>query len=152
MQNYTLEPSTTKAIREPYINYRNTIDLPETLSGPEQVSAFLRLVLPDNSREHFLALYLSGSHQPIGYKVISTGCANQSLVHPREIFQPAIHLGAVALIVAHNHPSNTLKPSSEDRDVTTRIKDAGQILGIKLLDHLILTESHYYSFSEHNAL
>jgi DNA repair protein RadC len=150
--NYNISAPDLKVLREPMLNYRNPLPLPETMRGPEQVAAFLRLCLPDNSREHFLALYLSGAHQPVGWKVLSSGTANQSLVHPREILQPALILGATTIICAHNHPSGCIEPSKDDREVTTRIKEACTLLGIKLLDHLILSDAYHYSFSESSCL
>jgi hypothetical protein len=109
-----------------------------TIKGPNDVADFVRSVLTDNSREHCVALYLDGAHQVVSYSIISIGTANMSVVHPREVFQRAILAGAISIIIAHNHPSGVLTPSDEDHKVTQRLKDAGEILGIKLLDHLIL--------------
>jgi len=104
------------------------------------VADFVRSILTDNSREHFVALYLDGAHQVTSYSIVSIGTANASMVHPREVFQRAILAGAVSIIIAHNHPSGVLTPSDEDHKVTQRLKDAGDILGIKLLDHIIISD------------
>ena len=112
-----------------------------TIKGPNDVADFVRSVLTDNSREHCVALYLDGAHQVVSYSIISIGTANMSVVHPREVFQRAILAGAISIIIAHNHPSGVLTPSDEDHKVTKRLKDAGEILGIKLLDHLIVTDA-----------
>ncbi len=88
-----------------------------------------------------MALYLDGRHRPIADRIVSIGTATASLVHPREVFQPAVALGACGLIVAHNHPSQDPTPSAEDRDVTRRLAEAGQLLGIPLLDHVVWTRN-----------
>jgi DNA repair protein RadC len=116
------------------------------------VAAFIRQVLPDNSREHFLAVYLNAAHKVIAYSVVSTGSANASLVHPREVFQSAVLLGAIAIIAAYSHPSGEVSPSSEDEKVTRQLKEAGSILGIRLLDHVIVSETKQYSFKEDGHL
>jgi DNA repair protein RadC len=142
----------TKIIREVAINYRSEKPLNDTLKGPESVAHFVRTILPDNSREHFIALYLNASHKVIAYSVVSTGTANATLVHPREVYQAAVLLGAIALIVSHNHPSGDVTPSSEDFKITRQLKEAGEILGIRLLDHLVVAEANYFSFNEDGKL
>jgi len=104
-------------------------------------------------QEHFIALTLNGAHQIISGYVVTIGLLNKTIVHPREIFYPAIKDNAAALILAHNHPSGSVEPSREDRDVTKRLYDAGELLGIQVLDHLVVGEKgHYYSFLEHNEI
>ena len=103
-------------------------------------------------REHFLLLTLDGASRLIRKRVISIGTLNQSLVHPREVFSEAIADRAAGVIVAHNHPSGQRFPSREDRRVTERLREAGRLLGIELLDHVILTEEGWYSFSEEGEL
>jgi DNA repair protein RadC len=93
----------------------------------------------DDAREHFVAVYLDGRHRPIAHQVVSIGTASASLVHPREVFQPAILVGAWAVIVAHNHPSGYPTPSREDRDITQRLSQAGALLGVSLLDSVVFT-------------
>ena len=102
--------------------------------------------------ECFICITLNGSHKIIGVYVVSQGLVNRTLVHPREVFRPAIADNATAVIIAHNHPSGNLTPSLEDRDVTKRMKQAGDIIGIKVLDHLIVAPSlnGYFSFLEGN--
>jgi DNA repair protein RadC len=120
--------------------------------GPSTAADFIRRVLPDNSREHFVVLHLDGSNQIIGYAVTATGGANFCQIHPREVFQGAILAGAVGLIVSHNHPSGDTTPSREDKDMTTRLKEGAQLLGLKLLDHVIVTDTELYSLSEEGTL
>lgn len=97
------------------------------------------------NKEQFRGLYLNSRYQLIHDEVISIGSLNASIVHPREVFQPAIQYGATAIIVAHNHPSGDLKASAADREVTEKLKEAGKILGIEILDHIIITENKFIS-------
>ena len=127
-------------IREVRATYQPTATPLFAITGPDGVAGFVRSILTDNSREHFVALYLDGANQVASYSIVSIGTANASMVHPREVFQRAILAGAVSIIIAHNHPSGILTPSEEDHKVTQRLKEAGEILGIKLLDHLIVTD------------
>jgi DNA repair protein RadC len=103
-------------------------------------------------QEHFIVCYLDGAHNIIENRIITIGTLNQSLVHPREVFSPAVEKRAASIIVAHNHPSGILKPSDEDIAVTKRLKEAGKILGIELLDHIILSANGFYSFKNENLL
>ena len=89
------------------------------------------------ARERFVAIYLDGRQRPVADCVVSIGTATASLVHPREVFQPAIAVGACALLIGHNHSSGDPTPSREDLDVTKRLADAGRILGITVLDHVV---------------
>lgn len=126
-------------IREVQVNYRSTQQTKRSVREKDDVADFVREVLVDNSREHFVALYLDAVHQVSCYSIISTGTANRCLAEPREIFQRAIVAGAVAVIVAHNHPSGDLTASDADVRVTERLRKAGECLGIPVLDHVIVT-------------
>ena len=106
----------------------------------------------DRQQEYFICLYLNGAHELISRKVISVGIINQALVHPREVFAYAIEMRATGIILAHNHPSSNLLPSTEDEQVTNRIVEAGSILGIQVIDHVIFSADAYYSFSEHKKI
>jgi DNA repair protein RadC len=99
-------------------------------------------------QEHFLSVVLNGAHELLSINVCSIGLVNRTIVHPREVFGEAVRQRATAIIVAHNHPSGNLTPSPEDRDVTIRLRQAGELLGIKLLDHLIFSEEEYLSMLE----
>jgi len=99
-------------------------------------------------QEYFLTLYLDGANHLYETRVITIGTLNQSLVHPREVFAPAIEHRCASIIIAHNHPSGILKPSPEDITVTNRLKESGKILGIELLDHLIFTNEGYMSLRD----
>lgn len=99
-------------------------------------------------QEHFLSISLNGAHEVMAVSVVSVGLVNRTLVHPREVFAEAVRERATAVIIAHNHPSGNLQPSGEDAEVTRRLKQAGEILGIKILDHLIFDHEHFYSLVE----
>lgn len=135
-------------IREVNVHYRKTANEPVNIKSAGDISQFVRSVLIDNSREHLVALYLDGAHNVASYSIVSIGTANSAHVTPREIFQRAVLVGAIAIVIAHNHPSGSTTPSNEDRSITKRISEAGNVLGIKLLDHVIVTDSHFVSFLE----
>jgi len=99
-------------------------------------------------QEYFLALYLDGANKLIANEIITIGILNESLVHPREVFAPAIEHRCASIIVAHNHPNGILKPSIEDIEVTKRLKDSSELLGIELLDHIIFIKEDYISLKE----
>lgn len=99
----------------------------------------------NSKKEHFVAFYLDTQSRLIERQIISIGTLNNSLVHPREVFEPAIKLSTASIIIAHNHPSGTLEPSKEDKQVTERLKQAGELLGIEVVDHIILSKSGFLS-------
>jgi DNA repair protein RadC len=102
--------------------------------------------------ERFFAITLNGAHEIIKVHIVSIGLVNRTVVHPREVFITAIKDNSCAIIIAHNHPSGRLDPSPEDRDITNRLRQASEVLGITLLDHVIFSSSGYYSFVEHGLL
>jgi DNA repair protein RadC len=133
-------------VREISVRYCGPRRKPVRIKSAADASEFLRGVLKDNAREHFMALFLDGAHQAISYATVSTGTANSAHVHARELFQPAILCGSIYIIVAHNHPSGTLNPSEEDRQITRMLVSAGWLLGIPVVDHLILSDTDFFSF------
>jgi len=106
----------------------------------------------DKKQEYFLCIYLDGANHICQTSVITVGTLNQSLVHPREVFAPAIENRCASIIVAHNHPSGVLEASREDIFVTKRLKESGKLLGIELLDHVIFTKDGYFSLSDNGLL
>jgi DNA repair protein RadC len=106
----------------------------------------------DRKQERFICCSLNGAHELIAARVVSVGLVNRTVVHPREVFADPITDRACAVVVAHNHPSGKLDPSPEDREITTRLKEAAETLGIALLDHLVFSSEGYYSFVEHGLL
>ena len=120
----------------------------DKITRPAEVYDAVRSWYKGLDREALGVLALDSQNQPVAYQIVSIGTATASLVHPREVFQAAIAIGACALIIAHNHPSGDPSPSREDRDVTQRLASAGKLLGIKLLDALVVTDSGYQSTRE----
>ncbi len=106
----------------------------------------------NKQQEYFLCLYLDGANHLCQTEIISIGTLNQSLVHPREVFSPAIQNRCASIIVAHNHPSGVVKPSGEDLLVTQRLKESGKLLGIELLDHVIFAKDKYFSMKDEDLL
>ncbi|MFO7807093.1 MAG: DNA repair protein RadC [Candidatus Moraniibacteriota bacterium] len=103
-------------------------------------------------KEHLAALYLDARNRVIHKEIVSVGTLNANLVHPREIFKPAIDYLAASVLIAHNHPSGDLNPSEEDIEITERIKNAGEVLGVELLDHLIVTKNSFKSLKNNETL
>ncbi len=99
-------------------------------------------------RERFFAVLLDARHRVLGLRVISVGSLSSAPVHPREVFGPAVREGAAALILAHNHPSGDSRPSEDDQRVTERLRDAGDLMGIEVLDHVVVGGARYYSFAQ----
>lgn len=124
----------------------------ERFTAPAQVFEFFHHELRDNRKELFLTLLLDGKNRITRKVQVSEGSLNQSIVHPREVFAPAVRESAAAVIFIHNHPSGDPAPSREDREITRRLKEAGEILGIKVLDHIIIGDGSYYSFVESGLL
>jgi len=124
----------------------------ERFTSPAQVFDFFHHELRDNRKELFLILLLDGKNRITRKVQVSEGSLNQSIVHPREVFAPAVRESAAAVIFIHNHPSGDPAPSREDRDITRRLQEAGDILGIKVLDHIIIGDGSYYSFVESGLL
>jgi len=87
-----------------------------------------------------------------GFKVVSTGSLTSSLVHPREVWRSALHLCAAAVVFVHNHPSGDSAPSPEDQEITRRLKETGEVLGIRVLDHVVLGNDRFFSFSDRGLL
>lgn len=102
----------------------------------------------DHKKEQFIIFYLDSRNQEIKREIISVGSLNASLVHPREVFEPAVRNFASQVILAHNHPSGNLDPSGDDIDLIQRLVESGKILGIEVLDHIIVTKNGFLSFNE----
>ncbi len=119
------------------------IDSPE--KAVEQLSD-----IRDKKQEYFVVLTLDGANRLIAKRIITIGTLTSSLVHPREVFADAITDRAASIIVAHNHPSGSLEASQADIDVTDRLSKAGKLLGVKLVDHIVITKNNYVSLSGHS--
>ncbi len=122
------------------------------LDSPERVFEHFRPRLRRLRQEVFFALLLDSRHRLIREVEVSRGSLNQSLVHPREVFSPALRESAAALVVVHNHPSGDPEPSREDAEVTRRLAQAGDILGVRLVDHLVIGADDFRSFARMGLL
>jgi DNA repair protein RadC len=108
--------------------------------------------IANSDRENFVVLVLDARRKCVGKQIVSVGTLSASLVHPREVFKPAIMLNAAGIVVAHNHPSGDPTPSAEDRDATRRLQKAGELLGIPVMDHVIVAGEKFFSFRETGIL
>lgn len=121
-------------------------------SSPQAVYQFMKPKCRRLDREHFWRIDVDARSKVLGYEVVSVGTISASLVHPREVFKGAILNNAAAIIIAHNHPSGDTTPSAEDREVTRRIQRAGELMGIPLLDHLVLSDKGFTSFKDQGLI
>ena len=111
---------------------------PKPVRGPDDVVALIGKKLCAEAREHFVVILLNARHEALAVETVSIGSLNASIVHPREVFRPAILASAASIIVAHNHPSGDPEPSEEDLSITRRLAEVGALLGIGLLDHVVI--------------
>lgn len=122
------------------------------IGNPVDVVDILESYLQGVDREHFCVAMLDRKGNILGLNTVSIGSLSSSIVHPREVFKPAIILGAASIILCHNHPSGDPYPSSDDKSVTDSLVKAGKILGIEVLDHVILGENRFYSMRQEGAM
>jgi len=127
-------------IREVHLNYGHDKPVPTPLTDSVVVADFLRGVVSDTTREHAVAVYLDAKNRPLGWRTVSIGTDVMAPVKPLLVLQPAVLLGANAMIFAHNHPSGDLEPSPEDKNLAETLCQACRLLGLRLLDNLIWTE------------
>ena len=118
------------------------------IRSPRDVYDMLGPGLRDEGREHFIAILLDTKNGVLRHRTVSVGDLSSAVVHPREVFLEAIRHSAASLIVSHNHPSGDPTPSSEDIAVTRRLQEAGELLGIALLDHIIIGDGRFISLKE----
>lgn len=124
----------------------------KAISNPADAFSLLSSYLEGTDRENFVVLMVDTKMKIIGINTVSVGALSSTIVHPREIFKPAILSNASSIILAHNHPSGDPTPSREDLEVTKRLVEAGKILGIAVLDHIIIGVDYYSSFKEQGLL
>ncbi len=130
---------------------RRQSTLKKQLAHPADVFQVIRHHFSEE-QEKLIAIGVNGANEIIYSKVVTVGLINMSPVHPREVYADAITSRCSGLFIAHNHPSRHVSPSTDDIAVTLRMKEAGEILGVKLLDHIIFSDDAYYSFNEHGVL
>lgn len=128
-------------------------NLLEKITSPEEVASIFRAILTaehpiDQAKEHFWSIGLDGQNRIAYIELVSLGILNASPVHPRETFRMAILKGVQSLIIAHNHPSGSIEPSQADQNITKQLVQSGEIIGIKILDHVIITSDCYTSLND----
>ena len=136
-----------KRINSQIMSLNNT-----SFTSAKIVYNYFKNKLKDKKQEYFYCIYLDNAKRIIKEKLLFIGTINYSIVHPREVFKEAYMLSASAIICVHNHPSNNLKPSQNDIEITKRLIDIGNILDIKVLDHIIIGYNSYFSFLENDLI
>lgn len=119
-----------------------------TVVGPSEAGEALRTLIGNKDREHFVTLHLDARNRIIAAEIVAVGILTSCLVHPREVFKGAILNGAAAIICGHNHPSGDVTPSSEDVDLEKRLRAAGELLGMHVLDFIIVSQTTHWSTRE----
>lgn len=122
------------------------------INSPTDVSNYLMKEMGDLKKEHFNIIMLDNKNQVIEVHNVSIGSLNSAIVHPREVFKNAVRRSSASIILAHNHPSGNASPSKEDISITKRLVECGELMGIKVLDHIIVGKKEYFSFKEHNII
>lgn len=148
-------PMAPRSYRVPEIRImmvRESMRLVPKFGNSLHVYNALKEIVTYSDREHFLVICLDTKHKPLAINIATTGTIDSSLIHPREIFKPAILCGASSIVVAHNHPSGDPLPSINDQKVTAQTLEASKILAIPLLDHIIIGDETYYSFRDSGLL
>ncbi|NDI34034.1 RadC family protein [Chengkuizengella sediminis] len=123
-----------------------------TIRSPEDAAKYMMEDLRYLQKEHFICLFLNTKNQLIAQETLSMGSLNASIVHPREVFRAAIKRSSASIICVHNHPSGDPTPSSEDIEITNRLLEAGQVIGIEVLDHLIIGDQNFISLKERGLM
>lgn len=118
------------------------------IKNPQSVAKAIHAGIKDKAKEHFKLILLNTRNKIIGISTISIGSINASIVHPREVFKDAMMHNAYSVVLAHNHPSGDSEPSEDDLTITKRLVEAGKILGIEVIDHIIITKNGFFSFKE----
>ena len=127
-------------------------DIYPKISSPGDAASYLMALLRHETHERFLVMLLNTKNRLMSVKQISEGSLTSAVVHPREVFAPAIVAHAACILVAHNHPSGDPDPSRDDRELTDALDKAGEIIGIPLMDHVVIGNGRYYSFKEHGMI
>lgn len=131
--------------------YYASPESPAKVTRPEDILPLVP-TLATKAQEHFICITLNGAGEVLGNRIITVGLLNHSLVHPREVFADAITDRAASVICVHNHPSGSLEPSSQDIAITRQLKEAGALVGIPLIDHIIVSRTGHLSLRERGLL
>lgn len=116
----------------------------EIIDNPQKVAKLARIILEGADKEHLLVISVDAKIKPVGIEIVSIGSVDSAIVQAREVFKHSILTNAVGIILTHNHPSGDVTPSKEDCRITKRVRDAGELLGIPVLDHIILGDEDVY--------
>lgn len=122
------------------------------LTNPSALAQLVRSLVRETNKEHLFVICGDSRARVVGIDLIAVGTVNSSVAHPREIFEKALDRHATAIVVSHNHPSGDTEPSAADKLLTAQLASAGRIMGITLLDHVIVTQTSFYSFREHGLV
>lgn len=139
--------SSVKLVRESSILYER-----RSIRSPQDAYDLFKSFLEDKDREHFIVVSLDTKNQPVSINICHIGSLNASIVSPREVMKSAILSSAASIMVAHNHPSGEITESREDVEVTKRLAEAGKLMGIELLDHIIIGDGKYNSLKEKGVI
>ncbi len=131
---------------------RSQLELKKTIKSPKDVIDIFINDMRFLEKEHFKVVFLNTKNEIIAFETISIGSLNASIVHPREVFNRAIKKSSAAVILLHNHPSGNPEPSKEDINITRRLIEAGKIIGIEVLDHIIIGDGDYFSLKENSLI
>ncbi|MGG1515774.1 DNA repair protein RadC [Paenibacillus oryzisoli] len=131
---------------------RSTFDVRPTIRSPKDIAEFMREDMRYLQKEHFVCLFLNTKNQILAKETLSMGSLNASIVHPREVFRAAIKCSSASIVCVHNHPSGDPTPSPEDVNLTARLVEAGSIIGIDVLDHVIIGDQRYISLKEQGLM
>lgn len=131
---------------------RSTLEFKKTIRSPKDVKDIFINDMRFLEKEHFKVVFLNTKNEIIAFETISIGSLNASIVHPREVFNRAIKKSSASIILLHNHPSGNPEPSKEDINVTKRLIEAGKIIGIEVLDHIIIGDGEYFSLKENSLI
>ncbi len=148
-KRYNIPVYQVRLVRETSLSWEQP-----SIRSSADAAALFQQYLADVDREHFVVALLDQKNKVIGIHTVSMGSLTASVVHPRETFKTAILANAAAMVLGHNHPSGTPEPSREDRRLTARMVEAGKLLGITILDHVIVGDgsTRYYSFADQGVL
>jgi DNA repair protein RadC len=154
VEEHTPKPYSTKIMLRTFTVRENYLALGPKATGSDDAARIGRAIYGtlDADKEHFDVLAFNQKQRLIGYKHVSTGTLTAFLVHPREVFSASLELRAAALIFLHNHPSGDPLPSQEGFEITRRLKEGGEVLGFRILDHIVLGHDRVYSFRDRGVL
>ncbi|MFC1890339.1 RadC family protein [Thermodesulfobacteriota bacterium] len=139
-------------VRVQLVREGSALEYPKSITSSHELADLVSPRLEPADREFFLSILLNQRLIPVGVEEVAIGGQNASIILPREVFRSALLAGASALILCHNHPSGFPDPSPEDRTITKRLKDAGEFIGVKVVDHIIIGHGIYYSFADQGEI